>query len=171
MSEENCVFAFPHVNVGWAQTVQLSPSQDGNGEKVVKEFKCHNTALHAMKLSQNGEILATASNKGTLVRLFNALTGEQLSEVRRGADQAVITDLSIDPTNMYITAASDKGTIHIFKIHDDKQSGVENKKSSLSAFSKVVGYFGSKWSFSQFRVKDSQAKCAIVDNKIIAITT
>lgn len=72
---------------------------------------------------------------------------------------------------MYVSAASDKGTIHIFKIHDDKQPGVENKKSSLSAFGNVLGYFGSKWSFSKFRIKDSNAKCAIVDRKIIAIST
>jgi len=35
----------------------------------------------------------------------------------------------------------------------------------------VVGYFGSKWSFSQFKIKDTDAKCAIIDQKIIAITT
>ena len=143
VAEDNCVFAFPHTTVGWAHVVQLPQADNGNGTKVSKEFKCHDTALHAMKLSQNGEILATASSKGTLIRIFNALSGEQLTELRRGASQAIITDLSIDPTNIYVSACSDNGTVHIFKIHDDSQAGVENKKSSLAAFGKVVGYFGS----------------------------
>jgi len=35
---------------------------------------------------------------------------------------------------------------------------------------KVIGYFGSTWSFSQFRVKDSSCKCAIIDRKVFAIS-
>ena len=120
-----------------------------------------------MKLSQNGELLVTASKKGTLLRLFNTSTGEQLTELRRGADQAVITDVSIDPTNKQVCCSSDKGTIHIFNTTPDKG---ENKKSALSAMSGMIGYFGSSWSFSQFRVKDSDCKCAIIDNKIFAIS-
>jgi hypothetical protein len=48
---------------------------------------------------------------------------------------------------------------------------VENKKSALSAMSGMISYFGSNWSFSQFRVKDGNCKCAIIDNKIFAIST
>ena len=91
-----------------------------------------------------------------------------MSEVRRGADQAEITDLGIDPNNNYVCCASDKGTIHIFTTKADTG---ENKKSALSAMSGMIGYFGSSWSFSQFRVKDSACKCAILDNKVFAIST
>ena len=114
--------------------------------------------------------MATASNKGTLIRLFDTFTGQQLSEYRRGADQAVITDISIDPLNEYVSSASDKGTIHVFKIEKGSEADVQNKKSALSALGGAIGYFGSKWSFSQFRVKDSHCKCAIIDKRIFAIS-
>ena len=88
--------------------------------------------------------------------------------MRRGADQAKITDVGIDPANKFICCSSDKGTIHIFSIAQEVGS---NKKSSLSALGGAIGYFGSSWSFSQFRVKDSNCKCAIMDNKVFAIST
>lgn len=111
----------------------------------------------------------TASDKGTLMRVFNTGTGEKVNEVRRGADQAVITDLTIDPSNKFISCCSDKGTIHIFSL-DKGQADEKNKKSALSALSGAVGYFGSNWSYAQFRVKDSYCKCAIIDGKIFAIS-
>ena len=89
--------------------------------------------------------------------------------MRRGADQAVITDVSIDPTNKYVCCSSDKGTIHVFSLTGEKEE--QNKKSALSAMSGMIGYFGSKWSFSQFRVKDANCKCAIIDKSIFAIST
>lgn len=167
IAEDNCVFAFPHPQLGCAQIVKLS----SNGvDKEEFEIKCHNTKLAAMKLSQNGDILATASNKGTLVRIFSVQSQQQLSELRRGVDQAIITDISIDARNQYLSTTSDKGTVHVFKISENQENNA-NKKSSLSGLSKLVGYFGSEWSASQFRIKDNNAKCAIVDNKIIAIST
>lgn len=111
-------------------------------------------------------MLVTASEKGTLLRVFNAKTGEQITELRRGADQAVITDIAIDPMNKFIACASDKGTIHIFST----SQGGENKKSTWSALSGAIGYLGSSWSFAQFRVKDSSCKVALLDNKIFAIS-
>jgi len=35
----------------------------------------------------------------------------------------------------------------------------------------MLSYFGSKWSFTQFRVKDQNCKCAIINAKIFAIST
>lgn len=114
-------------------------------EKTASTIKAHNTMIACMKLSQDGTILLTASEKGTLIRMFNTETGDMIREVRRGSDEAIITDLSIDAANKFICSASDKGTVHIFSV--DEQA-VENKKSTLSAMSSVIGYFGSSWSFS-----------------------
>jgi WD40 repeat protein len=96
-----------------------------------------------LKLSRDGKLLATTSSKGTLVRIWDTWSGDQINELRRGADQAMISDISFDPQNQIVAVASDKGTIHLFNM-----SEVGNKKSSLSALSGVVSYFGSKWSGS-----------------------
>jgi WD repeat-containing protein 45 len=106
--EQACVLACPDEKVGSVKVVHFT------NEKKVVEIKAHNGAIAAMKLSQDGKILVTASNKGTLLRIWKTDDGSMISEVRRGADQAVITDLSIDPSNKLVGCASDKGTIHIF---------------------------------------------------------
>jgi WD40 repeat protein len=89
-----------------------------------------------------------------------------MNELRRGADQAMISDISFDPQNQIVAVASDKGTIHMFNMSEQG-----NKKSSLSALSGVVSYFGSKWSASQMRINDTYSKCALNNGKIFAIST
>ena len=131
----------------------------------------HESAIACLKLSQDGSLLATASNKGTLIRVFNTGTQDMLCELRRGTVQAVITDITIDNTNSYVSCASDQGTIHVFKLDKNStEQGPENKKSALAGLAGALSYFGSKWSFSQFRVNDSSCKCAILDKRIFAIS-
>lgn len=140
IQEDQCVLACPDEKVGYVKVVHFS------NKKEIVEIKCHNSSIAALKLSQDGAILVSASSKGTLLRLFNTQTGANLTEVRRGADQAVITDVSIDPSNTYVSCSSDKGTIHVFKIGDSED--VQNKKSKLSMMGGISSYFGSEWSFS-----------------------
>ena len=166
VAENSCVLACPDEKVGHVKIVKF---EDGASSKL-QPIKCHDSNLAALKLSQDGNFLVTASDKGTLLRVFNTQTGDKLNEVRRGADQAVITDLTIDPNNKFISCSSDKGTIHIFFIDQAGETEEKNKKSALSALSGAVGYFGSNWSYAQFRVKDNSCKCAIIDGKIFAIS-
>ena len=84
--------------------------------------------------------------------------------MRRGTVTAVITDLTIDKSNMMLACASDQGTIHLFKI------GAENTKSTLSSLGGLSSYFGSSWSTAQFRVSDQFCKVAILNGKIYAIS-
>ena len=86
--------------------------------------------------------LATASTKGTLIRLFNTLDGSKILEVRRGADPANITDIALDPLKQFISASSDKGTIHVFSTGSENE-GVKNKKSGMSSLGGMMSYFGS----------------------------
>lgn len=158
--EGACVLAVPDEKAGHVKIIHFE------AEKRTVEIKAHSSGLGMMKLSQDGQILVTASEKGTLLRVFNTQTGGMMTEVRRGADQAVITDIGIDVKNKYIACASDKGTIHVFSASSEG----ENKKSAWSALSGAIGYLGSSWSFAQFRVKDSNCKVAIIDNKIFAIS-
>ena len=73
-----------------------------------------------IKISQDGTILATCSSMGTLIRVWNTATGDQLKELRRGKVPAKITDLTIDSTNQLLACASDRGTIHVFSISGEK---------------------------------------------------
>ena len=104
----------------------------------------HQNTISCMNLNFNGSLLASASDKGTIIRLFSTETGDAIQEVRRGSDKAEIYSLSFDKNSNWMACSSDKGTIHIFSVsknrtkiaisdenipgEEDKQAEVKNKK-------------------------------------------
>lgn len=51
------------------------------GSKRTKFIMAHDSRIACFALTQDGRLLATASSKGTLVRVFNTLDGSLLQEV------------------------------------------------------------------------------------------
>lgn len=75
--------------------------------------------------------LATASEKGTLIRVWCTSTSTLLNEFRRGADRAWIHCITFDHLDKFIASSSDKGTIHIFSLEDGKPDGSTSTKSEV----------------------------------------
>eukprot|EP00486_Rosalina_sp_Unknown_P012605 CAMPEP_0201591910 /NCGR_PEP_ID=MMETSP0190_2-20130828/189950_1 /ASSEMBLY_ACC=CAM_ASM_000263 /TAXON_ID=37353 /ORGANISM="Rosalina sp." /LENGTH=374 /DNA_ID=CAMNT_0048050441 /DNA_START=805 /DNA_END=1930 /DNA_ORIENTATION=+ len=98
-------------------------------------IQAHEGSLGCFSLSFDGKLLATASEKGTLIRIWDTATGKQIQELRRGADHAEIQSLCFSPkTSSYLAVSSDKGTIHIFKV---KKGGAQkNGKNANKAKAK-----------------------------------
>jgi WD40 repeat protein len=72
-----------------------------------------------MCLNNEGNLLATASDKGTLIRIFDTETTTNLQELRRGTDTAEIYCIVFDPASKFVACSSDKGTVHIFNIKSE----------------------------------------------------
>lgn len=83
-STKSCL-AFPSVKVGNVRVVDLA-STDKNWVDIC----AHDSALSCLALNSMGTKLATASEKGTLIRVFDTTTGMLLHELRRGANPAAI---------------------------------------------------------------------------------
>ncbi|KAL8949398.1 MAG: hypothetical protein Q9183_007608, partial [Haloplaca sp. 2 TL-2023] len=86
------IIAFPGRTPGQVQIVEI---ETGN----VSIIPAHSNPLRAMTLSPNGEILATASETGTLIRLFSTANCARIGELRRGVDPAQIFSLAISPSS------------------------------------------------------------------------
>lgn len=50
----------------------------------VNTISAHNSQLAALRFNEDGQKLATASVKGTVIRVFNVESGDRLFEFRRG---------------------------------------------------------------------------------------
>ena len=84
--------ASPNIQVG---TVHLSRFRDGKlleGQASLV-IAAHQGNIVCLALNKDGSILASASDQGTLIRLFDTRTGEKISEVRRGSEPALIKNL------------------------------------------------------------------------------
>ncbi|XP_022770944.1 autophagy-related protein 18a-like isoform X2 [Durio zibethinus] len=132
--------------------------------KRTKFIMAHDSRIACFALTQDGQLLATASTKGTLVRIYNTVDGCLLQEVRRGADRAEIYSLAFSSNAQWLAVSSDKGTVHVFSLKinagspgTDRSRGasdpVTSSHSSLSFIKGVLPkYFSSEWSVAQFRL-------------------
>ncbi|GAB7356952.1 hypothetical protein MBLNU459_g7795t1 [Dothideomycetes sp. NU459] len=85
-------------------------------EKSKKIVAAHDSPIRQIALSADGELLATASEQGTLIRVFSTKTQTKMHEFRRGVDAATTYGLAISPTKLFIASTSDKGTLHVFDL-------------------------------------------------------
>jgi autophagy-related protein 18 len=69
-----------------------------------------------MELSQDGSLLASASVKGTLIRIFDTEEQKIKAELRRGSKNACLRSLCFTKDNMFLACYSDTGTIHVFNL-------------------------------------------------------
>ncbi|CAM0879742.1 unnamed protein product [Alopecurus aequalis] len=86
------------------------------GLNLTKMITAHDSHIACMALTMDGLLLATASMKGTLIRIFNTMDGSLLQEVRRGLDKAEIYSIALSPNVQWLAVSSDKGTVHIFSL-------------------------------------------------------
>ncbi|CRG87641.1 SVP1-like protein 2 [Talaromyces islandicus] len=105
----NKLLAFPGRSPGQVQLVEL---ETGN----VTIIPAHSSALRAMVLSPDGQVLATASETGTLVRVYSTRNCAKIAELRRGVDHATIYSLAISPSSTLLAVTSDKSTLHVFDL-------------------------------------------------------
>ncbi|CCE79446.1 Piso0_001510 [Millerozyma farinosa CBS 7064] len=83
-------------------------------------IEAHKAALAAFALSNDGTLLATASDKGTIIRVFSVSTGVKLYQFRRGTYPTRIFSISFSLDNKYVVATSSSGTVHIFRLGDEE---------------------------------------------------
>ncbi|KAI9317546.1 WD40-repeat-containing domain protein [Dichotomocladium elegans] len=150
----------------------------------------HSGHLSCLMLNQDGSKCATASDKGTLIRVFNTTTGTLLHELRRGVDRAEIYSLSFNHDSTRLCVSSDKGTIHIFNLDpkvvidqnrmfprgptygeviqppcpspkDHGFTNSGNRGSSLSFMKDLLPkYFSSEWSFANAKIVN-ESRCIV----------
>jgi len=130
----------------------------------VKEIVAHNGPLACLTVSSDGKLAATASDKGTLIRIWNTDTGEKVKEVRRGMDNVNIFAMCFNDDNSLLAAASSSGTLHIFDL-----VGQQNRTSMFGLFG---GYFSSEWSCVSVTVGNQPCTMAFShDNQSVTIVS
>ncbi|XP_004494924.2 autophagy-related protein 18a [Cicer arietinum] len=140
-------------------------------QKKTKFISAHDSRIGCFALTLDGRIIATASVRGTLIRIYDTDHGTLLQEVRRGANAAEIFSLAFSSTAQWLAVSSDKGTVHVFSLkvnsgvseHEKSQSSSSSDaavapSSSSRSFIKFKGvlpkYFNSEWSVARFHLHE-----------------
>ncbi|CBI25516.3 unnamed protein product, partial [Vitis vinifera] len=102
------------------------------GLNMTKLIKAHDSHVACLTLTMDGLLLASASMKGTLIRIFNTMDGTRLQEVRRGSDNAEIYSIALSPNVQWLAVSSEKGTVHIFNLRV-RVVGEDSSNHSITA--------------------------------------
>ena len=130
-----------------------------------KTVKVHDHAITNLKLSFDGKYFVSASEKGTLIKIFDIQNNTIIKEVRRGCDPTKITDIKFSDNNTTLLVSSVKGTIHLYNTDISNDNSIEKNKTTnldniwgVNSIKKFVpnklkpSYFGSEWSFCQIYI-------------------
>ncbi|XP_076458667.1 WD repeat domain phosphoinositide-interacting protein 4-like [Babylonia areolata] len=113
----NGMMVFPAPSRGHVQVVDLKQLKEGITTSPIV-INAHEGEIACLAISNCGETIATASRKGTLLRVFSVATKKKELELRRGCDSAIVYSISFSPCDHFLSVCSDKGTVHIFAVQD-----------------------------------------------------
>ncbi|KAH3765720.1 WD repeat domain phosphoinositide-interacting protein 2 [Pelomyxa schiedti] len=80
--------------------------------------KAHNGPLVVIAFNSAGTLVATASSKGTIIRIFSIPDMRQIVSFRRGSNPATIYSIAFSLNSTILAVSSDTSTVHLFKIPD-----------------------------------------------------
>ncbi|PYH96276.1 autophagy-related protein 18 [Aspergillus ellipticus CBS 707.79] len=138
-SSDNCYLAYPlpqkapstsftppaHAPPG---TTHVSPTSgevlifDTLKLEAINVVEAHRSPLACITLNSDGTLIATASDKGTIIRVFSVPDGHKLYQFRRGSIPSRIYSMSFNTTSTLLCVSSSTETIHLFKLSHQSQS-------------------------------------------------
>lgn len=136
-NEQQCYLAYPgsstngHVHIFDAESLVATCS-----------IGAHEAPLAAMKFNSDASKLATASVKGTVIRVFAVPSGERLFEFTRGMKRCVtIHSLAFSVGSKFLCSSSNTETVHIFSLTKPEAPKEQAKEEGQEGIGAWVNYF------------------------------
>ncbi|EJS43895.1 atg18p [Saccharomyces arboricola H-6] len=97
-------------------------------------IEAHKGEIAAMAISFDGTLMATASDKGTIIRVFDIETGDKVYQFRRGTYATRIYSISFSEDSQYLAVTGSSKTVHIFKLgHSMSNNRLDSDDSNMEA--------------------------------------
>lgn len=84
--------------------------------EAVNVVEAHRSPLSHIAMNGEGTMLATASDKGTIIRVFSVPQAEKLHQFRRGSIPSSIYHMSFNLNSTLLCVSSATETVHIFRL-------------------------------------------------------
>ncbi|KAL1836880.1 hypothetical protein VTJ49DRAFT_4536 [Mycothermus thermophilus] len=99
---------------------------DTDTGKAVNIIEAHRSPLSYVALNKDGTMVATASETGTIIRVFSVPGGRKLFQFRRGTIPSSISCMSFNMSGTLLCVSSATETVHIFRL-----AGAQDSQYSL----------------------------------------
>ncbi|CAF9917854.1 autophagy protein [Imshaugia aleurites] len=100
--------------------------------EAINVVEAHRSPLSFITVNDAGTLLATASDKGTIIRVFAIPSARKLYQFRRGSMPSRIYSMSFNTTSSLLCVSSATDTVHIFKLGAPPQPRNGDESSMLS---------------------------------------
>lgn len=92
---------------------------DVENQRLLYNLEAHTSPVACATFNNTGSLLATASDKGTVIKVFSTSDRTKLFELRRGvATRAHIISMNFCAKSEFLAVSSDKASVHVFKLDD-----------------------------------------------------
>ncbi|KAI0703305.1 WD40 repeat-like protein [Earliella scabrosa] len=99
---------------------------------VANVIQAHKSPISFLSINSTGTMLATASEKGTVIRVWSIPGAEKLYQFRRGTREARIYSINFNIVSTLLVVSSAHDTVHIFKLGQGRGAGSAQGPSSPS---------------------------------------
>ena len=111
------------INYNEEKTIIAYPDKK-KGKIKIKDYEkltnilvdAHEKTIANIVLTTNGDLMASSTEMGTIIRIFATENGNLIQEVRRGKEKAQIRCICFEQNYKFIAASSTRGTIHIWSL-------------------------------------------------------
>jgi WD40 repeat protein len=79
-------------------------------------INAHSSKLVCITISQDGKFIATASEKGTFIRLFRTFNGELIQEYRVAKNNTEVHSIVFDNNVQFMACSASNGTISVYSM-------------------------------------------------------
>ncbi|KAJ2613661.1 autophagy protein [Coemansia sp. RSA 1804] len=93
---------------------------DANACEPINIIQAHKSPVSCVAINRDGTMVATASDKGTVIRVFALPGAQKIAQFRRGSYPAKIHSITFNATSTLLLVSSDTDTVHIFRIADGR---------------------------------------------------
>jgi len=113
--------------------------------ELVESFTAHNNGISRIAIGgvvnekgnssdseqRSGLHFATASSKGTIVRVYSLPVCDKLYELQRGSSSCIIHSMAFNANATILSVSGSKGTIHLFRLNEENliQNALSNDGS------------------------------------------
>ncbi|CCA68972.1 related to ATG18-Phosphatidylinositol 3,5-bisphosphate-binding protein [Serendipita indica DSM 11827] len=166
-SSENSYLAYPSTvpsgalpTASASSSASTSTSQTGDvlifstaTKTVANVIQAHKAPISFLSINSTGTMLATSSDKGTVIRVWSLPGAEKLYQLRRGTREVRIHSITFNAMSTLLAVSSAHDTVHIFKLESREGQAMDGGYEAYAESRKQGGLASSLKRRSQLVTK------------------